>query len=157
MRKSYKAKSKDIVERNLQAVDQAFENLHRIHYPKEEWLTAKDEEVNDPSRPAFCTEVMDKMSALDADNLPVSAFDPRGHFPTATTMYEKRSFALSVPVTDMDKCTQCNKCAAICPHAAIRPFLITQVEADKAPQTFEMVKAKGGNAYAGLLFRIQVS
>ncbi|CAK0893148.1 unnamed protein product, partial [Prorocentrum cordatum] len=157
MRKSYKAKGKDIVERNLKAVDQAFENLHRIHFPKDEWLSAVDHKPVDPGRPAFCTEVMDKMSALDADNLPVSAFDPRGHFPTATTMYEKRSFALSVPVTDMDKCTQCNKCAAICPHAAIRPFLITQVEADRAPQTFEMVKAKGGIETAGLMYRIQVA
>ncbi|CAK0884488.1 unnamed protein product [Prorocentrum cordatum] len=157
MRKSYKAKGKDIVERNLKAVDQAFENLNRIHFPKEEWLAAVDDTPVDPGRPAFCTEVMDRMSALDADSLPVSAFDPRGHFPTATTMYEKRSFALSVPVTDMDKCTQCNKCAAICPHAAIRPFLISQVEADKAPQTFEMVKAKGGIETAGLMYRIQVA
>jgi homodimeric pyruvate:ferredoxin (flavodoxin) oxidoreductase len=157
MRKSYKAKGQDIVNRNLEAVDQAFANLHKIEFSKEEWLNAVDENVDTSDRPAFCTEIMDPMSALNANELPVSAFDPRGHFPTATTQYEKRGIALSVPVTDMDKCTQCNKCAAICPHAAIRPFLMTQVEADQAPESFEMMKAKGGVETAGYMYRMQVA
>jgi homodimeric pyruvate:ferredoxin (flavodoxin) oxidoreductase len=157
MRKSYKAKGQDIINRNLEAVDQALSNLHRIHFDKAAWSTAVDEDIDVSDRPAFCTEIMDKMSALDANELPVSAFDPRGHFPTATTQYEKRGIALSVPVTDMDKCTQCNKCAAICPHAAIRPFLMTQVEMDTAPQSFGMQKAKGGVETAGYMYRMQVA
>jgi Pyruvate/2-oxoacid:ferredoxin oxidoreductase gamma subunit/ferredoxin len=157
MRKAYKAKGSDIVNRNIDGVDQAFGNLLKIDYPREEWAKAEDVDTVCPSRPVFCTEVMDKMSALDAGDLPVSAFDPRGHFPTATTQYEKRGIALSVPVVDMDKCTQCNKCAAICPHAAIRPFLATQVEVDKAPATFEMRKAKGGVEVAGHMYRMQVA
>merc|ERR1719230_1373423 len=90
MKKSYKAKGQDIVNRNLEAVDQALSNLHRINFDKEAWINAVDEDTEDSTRPAFCTEIMDPMSALNANNLPVSAFDPRGHFPTATTQYEKR-------------------------------------------------------------------
>merc|ERR1719440_192284 len=157
MRKSYKAKGVDVVNRNLEAVDKAFENLYKIDFPKDEWLNACEETCEIGERPAFIQQVMDKMSALDANDLPVSAFDPRGHFPTATTQYEKRGIALSVPVTDMDKCTQCNKCAAICPHAAIRPFLMGQVEADTAPETFTMQKAKGGVETAGYMYRMQVA
>jgi len=157
MRKSYKAKGQDIVNRNIEAVDQAFANLIKVDFNKKEWLNSVDAEVDVSDRPAFCTEIMDKMAALDANELPVSAFDPRGHFPTATTQYEKRGIALTVPVTDMDKCTQCNKCAAICPHAAIRPFLVTQVEADQAPGSFTMQKAKGGVETAGYMYRMQVA
>ena len=61
-------------------------------------------------------ELMDKLNALEGNDLPVSAFEARAHYPNATTQYEKRGIALTVPVTDMSKCTQCNKCAAICPH-----------------------------------------
>ncbi len=100
---------------------------------------------------------MDKMTSLQADKLPVSAFDPRGHFPHETTVYEKRGVAYTVPIVDMNTCTQCNKCAAICPHAAIRPFLVSQGEADKSPETFDTSKAKGGVEVSGLLFRIQVA
>merc|ERR1719502_1626470 len=102
---------------------------------------------------------MDPMNAMKANALPVSSFDPRGHFPNDTCQWEKRGIAYTVPVVDMDTCTQCNKCSAICPHAAIRPFLISQDEADAGPKEvgFDAKKAKGGVETSGLLFRIQVA
>ena len=158
MRKSYASKGEELVQRNLKAVDASIANLVKIEPSSySEWATMEKKEYVDPNRPAYCTEFMDPLNALEGNKLPVSAFDPRGHNPPATTQYEKRGIALTVPIVDMDKCTQCNKCSMICPHAAIRPFLISQLEMDKAPAEFDMRVAKGGNDVAGMMFRIQVA
>ena len=157
MRKAYASKGEELVQRNLKAVDAAIANLVKIEAPFAKWATFQKVEYVDPTRPAFCTDIMDPLNALEGNNLPVSAFDPRGHYPPATTQYEKRGIALTVPIVDMDKCTQCNKCSMICPHAAIRPFLISQLEMDQAPAAFDMRVAKGGNDVAGMMFRIQVA
>ena len=77
--------------------------------------------------------------------------------PMGTAAIEKRGIALEVPEVDMDKCTQCNYCAMSCPHAVIRPFLLSQQEFDTKPLTFDARKAKGGTEAAGLFFRIHVS
>lgn len=89
--------------------------------------------------------------------LPVSKFEAGGIVPLGMTQWAKRGVAPKIPVVDMDKCTQCNKCASICPHAVIRPFLASPAEMKKAPSSFETRRAAGGNAYAGLHFRIQAS
>ena len=157
MRKAYAAKGEELVNRNLKAVDAAIANLVKIDAPYAKWTSVQKIEPVDPTRPEFCTKIMDPLNALEGNKLPVSAFDPRGHSPAATTKYEKRGIALTVPIVDMDKCTQCNKCSMICPHAAIRPFLISQLEADQAPANFDMRVAKGGNDVAGHMFRIQVA
>eukprot|EP00397_Hematodinium_sp_SG-2012_P000320 GEMP01000320.1.p1 GENE.GEMP01000320.1~~GEMP01000320.1.p1 ORF type:complete len:1805 (+),score=426.97 GEMP01000320.1:80-5494(+) len=157
MRKAYAAKGDDVVNRNIKGLDQAIQNLNRIEYDRDAWLGATHQDIVDPNRPTFCTEIMDPCGDLKGEKLPVSAFDPRGHYPNATTQYEKRGIAFTIPMVDMDNCTQCNKCAAICPHAAIRPFLINQQEVDEAPLTFDMRKAKGGSETAGLMYRIQVA
>jgi len=157
MRQQYQAKGEDVVMRNVRGVDLAIENLVKIEYDKARWADFNKAVAEDRERPAFATEFMDKLNQLEGDELPVSAFDPRAHYPNATTQYEKRGIALTVPVTDMSKCTQCNKCAAICPHAAIRPFLVSQLEEDEAPKEFHMSKAKGGAETAGYNYRIQVA
>ena len=157
MRKAYASKGEELVQRNLKAVDAALANLVKIDVPYAKWTNLKKTEIVDPNRPEFCTEIMDPLNALEGNKLPVSAFNPRGHSPNATTQFEKRGIALTVPIVDMDKCTQCNKCSMICPHAAIRPFLISQLEADVAPKQFDMRVAKGGNDVAGMMFRIQVA
>ena len=157
MRKAYAAKGEELVNRNLKAVDAALANLVKLDAPHAKWSTFEKIEPVDPTRPEFCTDIMDPLNALEGNKLPVSAFDPRGHYPPATTQYEKRGIALTVPIVDMDKCTQCNKCSMICPHAAIRPFLVSQLEADIAPAQFDMRVAKGGNDVAGMMFRIQVA
>ncbi|CAD7948280.1 unnamed protein product [Amoebophrya sp. A120] len=157
VRKTFKLKGEDVINRNLKGMSEALENLNKIEYDVEKWRNIEDDTKVDMSRPAFVREVMDKMASLQAESLPVSAFDPRGHYPNDTCGYEKRGIAYTVPIVDMNTCTQCNKCSAICPHAAIRPFLVSQSEADEAPDTFDTKKAKGGVEVSGLLFRIQVA
>ncbi len=95
------------------------------------------------------------MLAQQGDKLPVSVFTPAGIFPPGTTKYEKRGVAINVPEWLIDKCIQCNQCAMVCPHAAIRPVLLTPEELQKAPKGFTAKKAVGKEA-EGLSFRIQV-
>lgn len=70
------------------------------------------------------------------DDLPVSVFEAGGYIRLHTTQYEKRKIASKVPTWDGDKCSQCNYCSLVCPHAVIRPFLLTKEEIDKAPASF---------------------
>ena len=98
MRKSYASKGEELVQRNIRALDSAIENLVKIPVDFESWARFKKQVPPvDPKRPEFCTEVMDKMNALEGNSLPVSMFNPRGHYPPATTQYEKRGIALTIP------------------------------------------------------------
>ena len=98
------------------------------------------------------------MNAQQGDKLPVSTFVGRedGAFPQGTAAYEKRMIAVDVPEWQIDNCIQCNQCSYVCPHAAIRPFLLDEAEAKNAPQGFFGKKAIG-KQLDGLQFRIQVS
>jgi len=95
------------------------------------------------------------MLAQQGDKLPVSVFTPAGIFPTATTKYEKRGVAINIPEWKMENCIQCNQCAMVCPHAAIRPVLVTDEELKNAPEGFEVKKAVG-KGVDGLSFRMQI-
>jgi pyruvate-ferredoxin/flavodoxin oxidoreductase len=95
------------------------------------------------------------MLAQQGDKLPVSAFSPDGIFPVGTTQYEKRGVAINVPEWIMENCIQCNQCAMVCPHAAIRPVLVTDDELKAAPEGFEAKKALGKELKA-YKFRMQV-
>ncbi len=152
--KTYGKKGREIVEMNWKAVDAALENINEINYP-DFWanLTVEKEKEND--EPEFVKKVMRPMLAQQGDKLPVSAFIPGGIFPTATTKYEKRSVAINIPEWIKDNCIQCNQCAMVCPHAAIRPVLVTDEEIKSAPEGFETKKAVGKDM-DGLYFRIQV-
>jgi pyruvate-ferredoxin/flavodoxin oxidoreductase len=98
------------------------------------------------------------MNAQQGDKLPVSAFKGRedGTFPDGTTAYEKRGVAVDVPEWDITKCIQCNMCSYVCPHAAIRPFLVSPDEKKSVPASFETKKAFG-KGLEGYEFRIQIS
>lgn len=97
------------------------------------------------------------MLAMEGDKLPVSAMVPGGFFPPGTTRIEKRAIADAVPVWDAAACTQCNICAFVCPHAAIRPALASAEELKGAPAAFGAVPVKGGGpALAGYQYRVQV-
>ena len=98
------------------------------------------------------------MNACKGDDLPVSAFVGRedGHFEPGTAAYEKRGVAVTVPAWNADKCIQCNQCSYVCPHATIRPVLLTEEEANNAPEGFGAVKGKGKGIDA-YMFKIQVS
>ena len=143
--KSYGKKGENVVNMNYAAVDRGGEYTE-IHIPAE-WanLTAKFENPNkDRLAPAFVKEVADIVNAQAGDTLPVSAFMPYadGTMPAGTAAFEKRGVAVMVPMWDAEKCIQCNSCAFVCPHAAIRPFLLTDEEAAAAPATVKMAQGK---------------
>ena len=152
--KTYGKKGQNIVDMNWKAVDAALDGLQEVKYPSS-WKNLQPEKRLKKDEPDFIAKVMRPMLAQQGDKLPVSAFTPAGIFPSGTTKYEKRGVAINVPEWLMDKCIQCNQCAMVCPHAAIRPALVTPEEMKKAPKGFEAKKAVGKDA-EGLLFRMQV-
>jgi len=148
-------KGDHIVKMNVDAVDKTLDHLVAVDYPAS-WA---DAELGDDKAakevPQWVTEVMRPINSAKGDTLPVSAFNPDGIFPVATTRYEKRGVAIMVPEWVEKNCIQCNQCAMVCPHAAIRPVLTTDEELEKAPETFTAKKALGKDL-KGLQFRIQV-
>ncbi len=151
---TYGKKGKDIVEMNWKAVDASLDKIEEISYP-DSWASLKPEEKKESDDPDFVKNVMRPMVALQGDKLPVSAFTPAGIFPTGTTKYEKRGVAINVPEWQIDHCIQCNQCAMVCPHAAIRPVLLSDEELKNAPEGFSTKKAVG-KGLEDYTFRIQV-
>ena len=155
--KTYGKKGDKIVNMNYLAVDKGVEALKKIDIPAE-WGNAVDEAAAASDVPEYISKILDPVNKQLGDKLPVSAFAGMedGTFPNGTSRYEKRGIAVDVPVWQMDKCIQCNQCAYVCPHAAIRPFLLNEEEVKNAPEGFESKKAIG-KGFEGLNFRIQVS
>ncbi len=143
--KSYGKKGETIVNMNYAAVDRGGEYV-KVTVPAE-WasISAKFETPNkNRLAPSFVKDIADVVNAQNGDSLPVSAFVPYsdGTMPCGTSAYEKRGVAIMVPSWDPDKCIQCNNCAFVCPHAAIRPFLLTAEEAQAAPAGIKMAQGK---------------
>lgn len=157
---TYGLKGEKIVEMNYKAVDAGIGALIKIDVPAS-WENAEESCCGcskDSDRPDFIKNVCDVINRQEGDKLPVSAFLGRedGSFPSGTSAYEKRGVAVNIPEWLKDKCIQCNQCAMVCPHAAIRPVLLDEEEKKNAPATFATVEAKG-KEFAGLSFRMQVS
>ncbi|MCX6666794.1 MAG: pyruvate:ferredoxin (flavodoxin) oxidoreductase [Euryarchaeota archaeon] len=152
--KTYGKKGQDVIEMNWKAVDASSAAIKEIRYPSS-WANLSTDKTEAQKEPEFITKVMRPMLAQQGDKLPVSAFPPAGLFPAGTSQYEKRGVAINVPEWLMNNCIQCNQCAMVCPHATIRPVLVTQNELNKAPKGFEAKKAVGKEA-GDLFFRIQV-
>ena len=157
--KSYGKKGDTILNMNYAAVDKGVDGAVKIDVPAE-WANAVDEEAK-AERPKtdFVKNVVDPMNAQEGDKLPVSVFNGRedGTFPCGTAAYEKRGVAVDVPEWQPDKCIQCNQCSYVCPHASIRPFLLTEEEVASAPEAFNAVAPKGLKGAEGLKYRMQVS
>ena len=154
IKKAYGKKGDKVVNMNYEAVEAGMNSL-----VPESWKTATEEaKVETKEVTDFVKNIMNPMNALEGDKLPVSAFNglEDGTFPAGTAAYEKRGVATDVPEWNMSKCIQCNQCAFVCPHACIRPVLVTDEELAKAPAGFETKKATG-KTLAGLNYRIQVS
>ena len=157
--KSYGKKGDTILNMNYAAVDRGVDGAVKVEIPAS-WATAEDTEAAAARKTTeFVKNIVEPMNAQEGDKLPVSAFSGRedGHFPTGTAAYEKRGVAVNVPEWNAENCIQCNQCSYVCPHAAIRPILVTDEELAKAPAAFKAVEAKGGAAFAGLKYRMQVS
>ena len=158
IKKAYGKKGDKVVNMNYEAVEAGMNSLVKINVP-ESWKTATEEaKVETKKVTDFVKNIMNPMNSLEGDKLPVSAFNglEDGTFPAGTAAYEKRGVATDVPEWNMAKCIQCNQCAFVCPHACIRPVLVTDEELAKAPAGFETKKATG-KTLAGLNYRIQVS
>ncbi len=148
-------KGEEIVKMNHKAVDNTIDKLVEVKYP-ESWSQAEIDKGSDKDEPDFVKNVMRPILAQQGDKLPVSAFSPDGIFPVDTSKYEKRGVSINVPEWIMDNCIQCNQCAMVCPHAAIRPVLLTEKETADAPKSFETKNALGKDL-KGYFFRIQVN
>ncbi len=152
-KKSYAKKGEDVVQKNYAAIDIGVTGITEINYP-EAWATATNGATamhvsDDP----YFVDFIKPILAQQGDKLPVSKLAADGYVPTGTTKYEKRGIAVEVPMWIPENCIQCNQCALVCPHASIRPFVMT--EETEAPETFVAKKANGVGD--GKLFRIQVS
>ncbi|MEG1587820.1 MAG: pyruvate:ferredoxin (flavodoxin) oxidoreductase [Mucinivorans sp.] len=154
--KSYGKKGENIVNMNYKAVD-AGSAVEKIDVdPAWASLVVKAAE-HDASRPEFIAKIVDPINSLEGDSLTVAAFNGRedGTWENGTAAYEKRGIAANIPSWVGENCIQCNQCAYVCPHAAIRPFLATESEAAAAPAGTPFVKGNG--ALKEYQFKIQVS
>ena len=153
--KSYGKKGEDVVNKNYAAVDRGDEYKKLAVDPS--WASIEIPAQKANNDPAFVNEVVRPINAQNGDLLPVSAFKESidGTWPAGTAAYEKRGVSAFVPVWDPEKCIQCNKCAYVCPHASIRPFVMDEAEA--AGLNADMIEMKAPAAMKGMKFRIQIS
>ena len=142
--KSYGKKGEKVVNMNYAAVDRGICGAVKIDYPAS-WADLADE-TPAPRKdvPEFVTKILEPVNNMHGDELPVSAFVglEDGTWPQATSKYEKRGVAVKVPAWDASKCVQCNQCSYVCPHAAIRPFLLTEQEVANAPEKMDVADTK---------------
>ncbi len=158
--KAYGKKGQNIVDMNNKAIEAGCDALVKVNVPAT-WANADTNQgifMGGDNEPEWIKNVFRVINAQEGDKLPVSAFVGRedGTFPAGTTAFEKRGIGVEVPEWIMENCTQCNQCSYICPHAAIRAFLLDDEEVKNAPAGFDTVKAVG-KELAGLSYRIQVS
>ena len=154
---AYGKKGQDVVDMNYASVDGGINGFEKFEIP-DSWATAEDEEADKKETPAFISDILVPMNAQDGDSLPASCFvgSENGTFPMGTSQYEKRGVAIQIPSWIPENCIQCNQCAFVCPHASIRPILVTEEERAAAPASFGTIPANG-KAFQGLSYRMQVS
>ncbi len=154
--KSYGKKGENIVNMNYAAVDRGGEYKKLDVDPA--WATLADDAPTATPAPEFIETVVRPMNAQDGDLLPVSKFvdNPDGTWEQGTAAYEKRGVAAFVPEWNPDNCIQCNKCSYVCPHAAIRPFVLDAEEMKAAPFGEDATIPAIGKTFTGMRFRQQV-
>jgi pyruvate-ferredoxin/flavodoxin oxidoreductase len=154
--KSYGKRGPEVVRRNCEVVDQALAHLHEVAVQAGTTATRTRPPLVSERAPDFVQKVTAVMLAGKGDLLPVSAFPVDGTWPVGTAKWEKRNLALEIPVWDTKICIQCNQCALVCPHAAIRAKVYEEGALAGAPQTFKSTPYKG-NEFKGQRYTIQVA
>jgi pyruvate-ferredoxin/flavodoxin oxidoreductase len=154
--KTYGKRGPEVVKRNWEVVDLALAHLHEIQVPDSANATRFRPPVVSEKAPDFVQKITAVMLAGKGDLLPVSAFSIDGTWPTGTAKWEKRNLALEIPVWDTKVCIQCNQCALVCPHAAIRAKVYEGASLANSPETFKSTAYKG-NEYKGSMYTIQVA
>ena len=155
--KSYGKKGEDVVNKNYAAVDRGGE-YEKVTVDAA-WANLPDDEKAESKAPEFVENVVKVINAQAGDDLPVSAFSgiEDGTWPAGTAKYEKRGVSAFVPVWNSENCIQCNKCAYVCPHASIRPFVLDEAELAASPyKADETLEMKVPAAMKGMHFRMQV-
>ena len=159
-RKSYARKGDVVVAKNVAAIEEGAQKCVEVAVPAS-WADAPlDESAAEADVPAVVENILRPVNAQRGDDLPVSAFAgyEDGVIDMGLTAYEKRGIAVKTPAWNAEACIQCNRCAFVCPHAAIRPYLLNEQEAAQAPEGFETVPLKGvKNPPEGARYAIQVS
>ncbi len=160
---SYLKKGQDVVDMNHKAIDMGATAFKKFDVPAE-WANTQDESKDvklegKPELVKMVQEILEPVSKMDGDSLPVSAFVPHvdGQFELGASAYEKRGVAVSVPTWDSTKCIQCNQCAYVCPHATIRPYALTEAEAAAAPASAKIVDIKAGKGKGVYKYTMAVS
>ena len=146
---------------NHAAIDRGLDSIVKITVT-DSWKNSKDENVEETKAvPEFIKDIVVPINRQEGDKIPVSTFIKHnmddGIFMHGTSAYEKRGIAVNVPEWDKDKCIQCNQCSFVCPHAAIRPFLLNEKETKNAPANFKIVPAKGLKTEDPLSYTIGVT
>ncbi len=147
-KKSYSKKGDAVVEMNYKAIDAGVDAVHKVEVP-DSWKNPEadapaKEKTGRPEVVKMVNDLLEPISKMDGDSLPVSAFvnNPDGQFETGASAYEKRGTAVTVPVWNPDTCIQCNNCAFVCSHATIRPFLLSEDEVKAAPANIKLADTK---------------
>jgi pyruvate-ferredoxin/flavodoxin oxidoreductase len=147
-KKSYSKKGDAVVEMNYKAIDAGLDAVHKVEIPAS-WSNPEPdapakEITGRPEVVKMVKDLLEPISKMDGDSLPVSAFinNPDGQFETGASAYEKRGTAVMVPVWDPESCVQCNNCAFVCSHATIRPFLLSDEEVKAAPSNIKFADTK---------------
>ncbi len=147
-KKSYGKKGDAVVEMNYKAIDAGVDAVHKVEVPAS-WANPAADAAKAPleGRPELVKMVknlLEPISKMDGDSLPVSAFaeNPNGQFELGAAAYEKRGTAVMVPTWDETKCIQCNQCAFVCSHATIRPFMLSEDEVKAAPANIKLADTK---------------
>jgi pyruvate-ferredoxin/flavodoxin oxidoreductase len=138
----YGKRGRTVVLSNFAAVDAALDAMSQVETPAEVTATRTRPAVVSDAAPDFVKRVTAMLLARQGDRLPVSAFPPDGTWPSGSARWEKRNIALDIPIWDEELCIQCNKCALVCPHTAVRTKIYPEASLDGAPDTFKAVAFK---------------
>ncbi len=161
VKNKYRAKGNAVVRKNIQAVEAGVEGFTKIPIPPEWAEIEVEEELEDESRPWMIRKIVDPINRQQGDDLPISilATMKDGQIQMGVTAYEKRGLAVYVPHWKAEICNQCNRCSFVCPHAAIRPYILNEEEALNAPEGFVITPLRSYKGKDGkkLFYSLQVS
>ena len=161
--KAYAKKGEKIVKMNFDAIDAGVNALVEIEVPNSwrdlETNISESKSISGLEKTKYVSDILEPVNRLQGNTLPVSVFEGRedGTFEHGTAKFEKRGIAVTVPKWNPKTCIQCNTCALACPHAVIRPFLLTDSELKDSPEGYLSAEARGIKGDEKLHFSIQVS